>query len=76
MENLNSLFECIADNKMQSIDALAKDIMHTKDMHDAIDSEEMRKLYREIALLQLQKLKEMLIEPLEEIIKETKEQDH
>ena len=75
MENLNSLFEVIADNKMQSIDTLAKDIIHTKDMHDAIDSEEMRKLYREIALLQLQKLKEMLIEPLEEIIKETKEQE-
>lgn len=76
MENLNTLFEAIADNKMKSIDTLAKDIMHTKNMHDAIDSEEMRKLYREIALLQLQKLKEMLIEPLEEIIKETKEQEY
>lgn len=75
MENFNTLFEIIANNKVTDIDTLAKDIIHTKDMHDAIDSEEMRKLYREIALLQLQKLKEMLIEPLEEIIKETKEQD-
>ena len=75
MENFNILFEFISDNKAKDIDTLAKDIIHTKDMHDAIDSEEMRKLYREIALLQLQKLKEMLIEPLEEIIKETKEQD-
>lgn len=76
MENFNTLFEFISDNKAKDIDTLAKDIIHTKDRHDAIDSEEMRKLYREIALLQLQKLKEMLIEPLEEIIKETKEQDH
>ena len=76
MENFNTLFEFISDNKAKDIDTLAKNIIHTKDMHDAIDSEEMRKLYREIALLQLQKLKEMLIEPLEEIIKETKEQDH
>ena len=75
MENFNILFEFISDNKVKDINTLAKDIIHTKDMHDAIDSEEMRKLYREIALLQLQKLKEMLIEPLEEIIKETKEQD-
>lgn len=74
MENFNTLFEFISDNKAKDIGTLAKDIIHTKDMHDAIDSKEMRKLYREIALLQLQKLKEMLIEPLEEIIKETKEQ--
>ena len=73
MENLNTLFEIIANNKVKDIDTLAKDIIHTMDMHDAIDSEEMRKIYREIALLQLQKLKEMLIEPLEEIIKKTKE---
>ena len=76
MENFNTLFEFISDNKAKDIDTLAKDIIHTKDMHDAIDSKEMRKLYREIALLQLQKLKEMLIEPLEEIIKETKEQEY
>ena len=76
MENFNTLFEIIANNKAKDIDTLAKDIIHTKDVHDAIDSEEMRKLYREIALLQLQKLKEMLIEPLEEIIKETKEQEY
>lgn len=75
MENFNTLFEFISDNKAKDIGTLAKDIIHTKDRHDAIDSEEMRKLYREIALLQLQKLKEMLIEPLEEIIKETKEQE-
>ena len=73
MENFNKLFEIIANNKATDIDTLAKDIIYTMNVHDAIDSEEMRKIYREIALLQLQKLKEMLIEPLEEIIKETKE---
>lgn len=73
MENFNTLFEIIANNKVTDIDTLAKDIIYTMNVHDAIDSEEMRKIYREIASLQLRKLKEMLIEPLEEIIKETKE---
>ena len=73
MENFNTLFEIIANNKVTDIDTLAKDIIHTMNVHDAIDSEEMRKIYREIASLQLRKLKEMLIEPLEEAIKETKE---
>ena len=75
MENFNTFFKIIANNKAKDIETLAKYMFHTKDIHDTIYSEEMRKLYREIALLQLQKLKEMLIEPLEEIIKEAKEQE-
>ena len=76
METLNSLFNCIAGPKTQAIDTLAEDIMHTKFRHDTTDNNELKKLYRDIVLLQLQKLKEMLTAPIDDVIEETKEQEY